>query len=148
MPKDFFLVGFLGLITIGMIILAILFVIALYIYHAIAWYTIAKKRKYKYPWLAWIPFANIAMIFELGEIHWAWIFLIIIPVLGWIAVLVLAIISMWRIFEKENYPGWFSISLVIPKVGGILYLVVIGFVAWGKGMKSEKTSSGSKKKRR
>jgi len=145
MPKDFFLGGFLGVFTIGIIILAIVFLIALYVYHSLVWYQIGKKQKYKYPWLAWIPFANISMILEMGSFNWAWIFLILIPVIGWIAVFVLAITSMWRIFEKENYPGWFSISLVIPKVGGILYLIVIGFVAWGKGMKSEKKNYKKRK---
>ena len=84
------------------------------------------------------------MILEMGGFSWAWIFLILLLVIGWIAVFILVIISMWRIFEKENYPGCFSISLAIPKVGGILYLIVIGFVAWGKGMKSEKKNSKKK----
>jgi len=148
MPKEFLLGSFLGVFTAGMIIFAILFTIAVYIYHAIAWYEIAKKQKHKKSWLAWIPFANLSLIFELGGFHWAWIFLILIPVFGWIAILVLSIISMWKIFEKENHPGWFSLSLIIPKVGGILYLVAIGIVAWGKNIRKEKVKSGSKKKRR
>ena len=145
MPKDFLLGGFLGIFTAGILILAILLVVALYVYHSWAWYKIGKKQKYKNSWLAWIPFANISMIFEMGGFHWAWIFLILIPVLGWIAILVLTIISMWKIFEKENYPGWFSIAPAIPKVGGILYLIVIGFVAWGKGMKGHSFSKARKK---
>lgn len=144
-PKDFFLGEFLGIFTIGVILLAIALFIAIYAYHALAWYEIGKKQKYKKPWLAWVPFANISMIFEMGEFHWAWIFLILIPIVGWIAILVLAIISMWRIFEKEDYPGWFSISIVIPKVGGILYLIVIGFIAWGKRMKGHSFSKARKK---
>ena len=40
------------------------------------------------------------------------------------------LISNWRIFEKRKYPGWFSLSLVIPNIGAVLYLVAIGFVAW------------------
>ena len=70
------------------------------------------------------------MILQLGGFHWAWIFLLLIPVLGWIAVFVLLVIATWRIFEKRKYPGWFSLSMVIPKAGLILYLVAIGFVAW------------------
>lgn len=107
-----------------------LFIIAIYVYFSLAWMTIAKKLKYKKPWLAWIPVANLAMMLQLGKFHWAWIFLILIPVLGWIALMVLIIISTWRIFEKRKYPGWFSLSMLIPQVGGILYLVAIGFVAW------------------
>lgn len=128
--KSFLLNGALGSLIATAIVVGIIVAIALYVYHALAWQTIAKKQKHKYPWLAWIPFANLALIFELGGFHWAWIFLAIIPVLGWIAVFVLMIIACWRIFEKRKYPGWFGLAPIIPKIGGILYLIVIGFVAW------------------
>lgn len=120
-----------ALIVVG-ILLAVILALAFYVYFALAWMNIAKKMKYKHPWLAWIPIANCAMILQLGGFHWAWIFLALIPVVGWIALWVLFIIATWRIFEKRKYPGWYSLSLIIPKVGGILYLVAIGFVAWAK----------------
>ncbi len=118
-----------GIIALGLTI-ALLILIGLYAYFALAWYTIAKKLKYKRAWLAWIPFANVAMILQLGGFHWALVFLLAIPILGWIAVFVLMIISQWRIFEKRNYPGWFSLSIIVPQVGGILYIVALAFVAW------------------
>lgn len=124
--------GMLGaLIAIG-IMVAILFLVALYVYFALAWKTIAEKLKFKKSWIAWIPFANGAMILHLGDFHWAWIFLLLIPILGWIALFVLFIIANWRIFEKRKHPGWFSLSLIIPQVGCILYLIAIGFAAWQK----------------
>jgi len=132
---DVFSTGALAaLIAIG-IFLVIVVSLAFYVYFALAWMTIAKKMKYKHPWLAWIPIANCAMILQLGGFHWAWIFLILIPVVGWLALLVMFIIATWKIFEKRKYPGWFSLSLIIPKVGGILYLIAIGFVAWAKKKK-------------
>jgi len=112
--------------------------IILYVYLGLVWSTIAKRLKHKYPWLAWIPFANVAMILQLGGFHWAWIFLILIPMLGWIALGVLGIISCWRIFEKRNYQGWLSLIPIlgfVPFVGwiaSIAFLVIIGIVAWGK----------------
>lgn len=118
-----------GLVAIGIIALIILLA-AVYIYAAWSWYTIARKLKHKTPWLAWIPFANIALMLQLGGFHWAWVFLLLIPIAGWIALYVLVIIATWRIFSRRGYPGWFSISLAIPKVGVILYLVALGFVAW------------------
>ncbi len=120
-----------ALIAVG-IILAIFFGIAVYVYFAIAWMKIAKDMKHKNPWLAWIPIANIALILQLGKFHWAWIFLLLVPVLGWLALTVLVIVATWRIFEKRKYPGWFSLSIIIPKVGLLLYLIAIGFVAWKK----------------
>lgn len=118
-----------GLFAIG-IFAALIFLAAIYIYTAWSWYAIARKLKHSTPWLAWIPLANIALMLQLGGFYWAWVFLALIPILGWIALYVLVVIATWRIFEKRHYPGWFSLSLVIPKVGPILYLVAIGFVAW------------------
>lgn len=135
---DAFTAGALGSLFIGAIIFAILLCIGIYVYTAIAWMTIGKKLKYKYPWLAWIPIANGAMVLQLGRFHWAWIFLVLIPILGWIALFVLIIIATWRIFEDRRYPGWFSLSLIVPKVGGILYLVALGFVAWKDKPKMKK----------
>lgn len=120
-----------GLFAIGMFFLSFIF-IGVYIYTSLAWMTIAKKVKHKKPWLAWIPFANISMWLQMGKFHWAWIFLLLIPVIGWIIILVLFIISSWRVFKKLKYPGWFSLSVIIPRVGGILYLIVIGIIAWTK----------------
>jgi len=124
--------SFLAGITLFGVVLMLLFVAGVYIYHAFAWSEIARKLKYKYPWLAWIPFANISLVLELGGFHWAWVFLILIPIFGWIALLVLYIISLWKIFEKRKYPGWFSLGIIIPRAGLILYLIAIGFVAWAE----------------
>src|SRR3989344_160436 len=118
-----------GLVALG-ILIATIIILGIYIYFAFAWKTIADKLRYKRSWLAWIPFANLAMILQIGKFHWAWIFLILIPILGWITLLVLLIIAQWRIFERRKYPGWFSLSTVIPQIGGVLYLIVIGLVAW------------------
>jgi len=123
--------GMLGgaLMALGIFIISLLFV-GLYVYSSFAWYTIAKKLKNKNAWVAWVPIANIGLVLQLGGFHWAWVFLILIPILGWIALGVLSIIATWRIFEKRKYPGWFSLSVIIPEVGGLLYLIAIGFVAW------------------
>lgn len=128
--SDVFVGGVLGgLIAFG-ILIAIIAIAAFYVYHALAWMTITRKLKYKDPWFAWVPFLSTAMRLQLGGFHWAWTFLYLLPVIGWIALWVLLIISHWRIFEKRKHPGWFSLSIIIPKVGGILYLVAIGLVAW------------------
>ncbi|MBR9701703.1 hypothetical protein GOV13_02165 [Candidatus Pacearchaeota archaeon] len=118
-----------GLVALGVAAISLI-ILAFYIYHAIAWMTIARKLKYKNAWFAWIPFLATAMRLQLGGFHWAWTFLWLIPIVGWIALFILMIISTWKIFAKRKYPGWFSLSQIIPKLGGILYLVIIGFVAW------------------
>lgn len=125
-----------SLVTLG--IFAVLVGIAFYVYHSWAWMVIAKKMKHKKPWLAWIPFAASAMRLQLGKFHWAWIFLVLIPIVGWIALIILLTISMWRIFENQKYSGWTSLSfpaMFVPRISGIgtiAYLIIIGFVAWKK----------------
>lgn len=125
-----------GLLAVGIVFLVIIS-IGFYVYTALAWMTIAKKVKHKKPWLAWIPFANISMWLQMGGFDWKLVFLLLIPFLGWIAILVLMIISHWRVFEKLKYPGWFSLSMIIPKVGWILYPVAIGVIAWMKKKKKK-----------
>jgi len=124
--------GAIGTLILASIAFALAFLLGLYIYFAIAWFTIAKKLKYKRSWLAWVPFASTAMVLELGKFNWALVFLYLIPVLGWIALLVLTIIAKWRIFEKRKYPGWLSLFILIPKFGFIAHAAIIGLVAWKK----------------
>ncbi len=107
-----------------------LFGVAAYIYTSYAWMIIGQKLKYDKPWLAWIPFAGTSMVLQMGGFHWALVFLFLVPILGWIALGVLYIISNWRIFEQRKYPGWYSLSVIIPQVGSVLYLIVLGFVAF------------------
>ena len=108
------------------IIFFVFFTVALYVYVAFAWMTIAKKMKCKKYWLAWIPIANFFLLPILLKKKWTWGFMFFVP----IANLVFLIIWTWEIFELRKYPGWLSLSMIVPKVGGILYLIAIGFVAW------------------
>ncbi len=120
----------------AMLALGLIVGVALYVYIALAWSTIAKKLKHDTPWLAWIPFANIALILQLGNFHWAWVFLLLIPILGWIALPVLGVISLWRIYEKRNYPGALSLIWIgsfIPFLSLFAMagnLIIFGLVAW------------------
>ncbi len=124
--------GVLVALGIFLVIGVIIFMIALYAYQALAWMTIAKRQKHKYPWLAWIPFAATAMRLQMGGFHWAWVFLWIFPP----AAIVLVTIAIWRIFKVTRYPAWFSLSypaMFIPAISGIgkiAYYIMIGFIAW------------------
>jgi len=112
-------------------LIMIVILIGFYVFQSLAWQTIGRKQNYKRPWLAWIPFANISMILQMGRFHWAWVFLAIVPTvfLGNIAsaaLIALLIIAQWRIFEKAGYKGWLAILTLVPLVG----LIVLGIVAW------------------
>ena len=129
-------IGDLSALFAGFMIFFVLLVVAVYVYLALALVTIAKKLNYPRPWLAWIPFANLSMILQLGGFHWALVFLILLPIIGWIPLGILTIISKWRIYEARNYPGWLSlVNLlgIIPYIGilaSIADLVIWGLVAW------------------
>ena len=60
--------GMMGLIIASLALLFVVIltiVIVVYVYFALAWMTIAKKLKYKKPWLAWIPLANYFLFSKL-----------------------------------------------------------------------------------
>ncbi len=118
-----------ALIGLALVLLAAI-LIGLYVYFSLAWYTIARKLGHRHAWLAWIPIVKKALVLQLGEFPWPWVFLILIPILGWIALFVLLVIAEWRIFEKRKYPGWFSLSVLVPQFGFVLYAVALGFIAW------------------
>lgn len=129
--------GASALAMIGtLLVIFIIVALAVYVYTAWAWMTIGNKLKYKKSWLAWIPIANIAMILQLGGFHWAWVFLVVVPIAGWIALAVLTIIATWHIYEKRDYPGWLSLIQIgnfipfVSWIAGIANLVILGLVAW------------------
>jgi|APSaa5957512622_1039677.scaffolds.fasta_scaffold53603_2 hypothetical protein len=114
-----------ALLALGVFI-AMIFFAGFYIYHALAWYSIAKKLKYKNPWLAWIPIANLFLIPILAKKKAVWGLMFLVP----IANIVFFIIWNWKIFKRRKQPGWFALAPIIPQIGGILYLIAIGIVAW------------------
>ena len=152
-PESFAFGEVLAGVAFVVLLMVFLIIIGLYIYHALAWQSIGRKQKYKRSWLAWIPFANVSMILQMGGFHWAWVFLFLVPILGWIALLVLITISMWRIFETAKYPGWLSLTYVlciIPWFGfisGIAYMITIGIIAWEKKSYKQVEKKATKKKK-
>lgn len=45
----------------------------------------------------------------------------------WLAVVVLMIVSMWKIFEKGGKPGW---AAIVPIYNGIVMLQMLGKPLW------------------
>lgn len=128
--REAFFGGVSGGALVVLCVFAAIVCLAAYIYFALALSTIGKKLRYKHSWLAWIPFANTAMFLQLGGFPWGWVFLYLAPIIGWIALFIMMIIASWAIFEKRNYPGWLSLLLLLSGLGGLAYMIVLGFVAW------------------
>ncbi|MFA5745316.1 MAG: hypothetical protein WCX82_00735 [archaeon] len=125
-----------GLIIAAVVvfIIALLFIIAIYIYTSWAMYVIAKKLKYKKAWLAWIPVANLFLLPILAKWKWGYGFLLLIP----IANLVFAIIWTWEIYKRRGYSGALSIVkafYVVPPLIPAVFIadmIILGIVAFEK----------------
>jgi len=118
--------GFMGaLFAIGMLF-AVALGIALYVYTALCYRALARRFGYKKDWLAWIPVANLFLTPILAKKKWAWGFIFLVP----IANIVFFILWTWKIFERARRPGWWTLLMFIPKVGWIVFLVMLGIVAF------------------
>ncbi len=116
----------------GAIVIMVIVAIALYIYLAFTWMTIARKLGYKNAWLAWIPVVQLVLLPILAKKHWTWVFILLIPIVN----IVFTIIWVWNIYEQRKYPGWLSLIYVvmaipfIDLIGWIGYMIIQGIVAW------------------
>ncbi len=120
--------------------------LAIWIYQGFAYMTIANRIKTPNGWLAFIPVANLVLFANMARMHWWPVLLLItpfvfiwIPILGWIisflailTLLVFNVIWLWKIFERAGRPGWWPLLMLIPFVGYLIYLILLGITAWGK----------------
>lgn len=121
--------GALGALFVAGIIVAILSVIGLYLYTALCYMALSRKLGYKKGrWLAWIPIINMFLIPILAKKYWAWGFILLVP----IANIVFFVLWHWKIFERVGRPGWWTLLVFLPKVGFIVFLVMLGIAAFGK----------------
>lgn len=106
--------------------------IAIYIFCALAFMSIAKKTNTPNGWLAFIPIANVYLMTQIAGVSGWWtliIFAAFIPFIGGLAVAAAMVYFLWLICEKVGKPGWWSLLIyLIP----IVNLVMLGILAWGK----------------
>ena len=130
----------------GFIVIFIIVGIAIYIYQALAFMKIAEKTNTENGWLAFIPIANLYLMSKMAKMHWWPILLIIamfIPFIGFVGMLLFVIYTFiweWKIFEAVGRPGWWVLWQIIPLLGTLIFLILLGVAAWGK---KEVTSSSN-----
>ncbi len=131
-------VGLIAMMA-GMIVITIIVSIGIWIYTSLAAAAIGRREKVDKPNLAWIPGLGPALIFrKIAKMHW-WPFLLliglIIPILNtfaMIAFLVFYYIWWWKTTEARKMPGWIVLLTLIPGLGGLWGLVLMGLLAWNK----------------
>lgn len=123
-------VGAVGALMAFSATLLVVFLVT-FVYWALATQSIAKRLKHDNPWWAWIPILNIVQITDLVKMSRWWTLIILalmVPFVGGFAVLAVLTWWWWIIAERLNYPGWYSLLLLIP----IVNLIVLGMMAWSK----------------
>ncbi len=121
----------------GILLIALVIGLAVYLYVAFALMTLAKKMKIERPWLAFIPVANLYLMSKMAKMHWWPVILTVGTLFSEIsefftfALTIFAVIWMWKIFEEFKKPGWWAILMPIPFLS-IIYWVLLGMTAWGK----------------
>lgn len=99
-----------------------LFLAVLYVYTSLALMTIATKTNTANGWLAWIPIANLFLMFNIAQKPAWWFILCLIPLVN----LVIFIIIWMAIAEARHKPNWWGIVMIVPVVG----IIVPGYLAW------------------
>ncbi len=110
-------------------------VLVFYVYSALALSTTAKKLGFDKPWLAWIPIANLYMLFKLGEQEPLLILLFFTPVANIVA-LVFSVIAYVKVAEKRGFSSAVGLGAAlggfIPCIGTVLQLFCMGYIAWAE----------------
>jgi len=111
-------VAFMG----GLLVIFCIFILVMYVYHALALQTIATKTNTENGWFAWIPIINVILMLNIAKKPVWWIILCLIPLVN----IVIFIIVWMGIAEARNKPNWWGILLIVP----VANLIVPGYLAW------------------
>ena len=121
----------------GILLIALVVGVAVYLYFSFALMTLAKKMQTERPWLAFIPVANFYLMSKMAKMHWWPVLLVFGTLFSGVneifsfALSVFVVIWMWKIFKEFKKPGWWAILIIIP-ILWIVYGVLLGMTAWGK----------------
>ena len=121
------------------LIVFLLILVGIYVYISFAYMAIAKKASAEHAGIVWIPVIGPALLSaRIAKMHWWPIFLplgVFIPFLNIICITLLVVfffIWTWKTFEAIEKPGWWVLLSLIPIVGNIIFLVLLGIAAWSK----------------
>ena len=96
--------------------------LAMYVYCALAFQTIARKTNTPNGWWAWIPILQIILTLNIAKKPIWWIILLFIPLVN----IVVSVIVLMAVAEARNKPSWWGIMFIIP----VMNLIAPGYLAW------------------
>jgi len=99
--------------------------VILYIYFSYSLQVIFQKLNLQNAWLAWIPIANLYMIYIAGDQAWWWIILAFIPLVNIVAV-IMSVVAWVNIVQKLGKSPWLLLLFLVP----ILNFFLIGYLAF------------------
>jgi hypothetical protein len=106
----------------GMMGIAFLISLAVYVYCALTLQLIATKTDTSNSWLAWIPIANLYLMCKVsGKPGW-WLLLLLVPLIN----IVFMIVIWVGIAEARKKPTWLGILMIIPGIN----FIVMGYLAF------------------
>lgn len=141
------------------LIIFFLILIILYIYISSAFSSLARKKEFSHPGVAWIPLIGPFIIMSnLAKMHWWPILLLVVSVifeiieissfflplsffmlqmispfknLLMLVFVMFAFIWMWKTFKAVNRSGWWVLFNLVPVLGNLIFLILLGVAAWG-----------------
>lgn len=138
--------GLFGLLA-GMMMFGIVLGIAWYVFQGFIYYKIYQKANVKYPWMSWIPIANMVPFFwVIKKSAWNLVWLIVpalatailrptlgttgLIIAGILNVVMLVLVIIWMVrflkaFRISPHWLWFAIGLIIPLLN---FLIIIAFI--------------------
>lgn len=116
--------GGMAAVFIGIMLVWILVVLAIYIYMAICLMKIAKKTDTGNAWFAWIPILNLILMIQTAKKPMWWIVMFFIPFVN----IIFSIMLWMAIAEAVKKPSWVGILMIVP----IANLIVPGYLAFSK----------------
>jgi len=116
--------GGMAAVFLGIILVWILFVAAIYIYMAICLMKIAKKTGTNNAWFAWIPILNLVLMIQTAKKPMWWIIMFFIPLVN----IVFSIMLWMAIAEAVKKPSWWGIMVIVP----IMNIIMPGYLAFSK----------------
>lgn len=119
-------------------IISLFLLLLVYIYTSSAFASIANRTQPNHrPGLAWLPVIGPLLIArKAAGMHWWPVLLLIllfIPFVNMLSAIALAVfftIWMWKTFSALSHPGWWSLFNIIPVLGNLIFLILLGVAAW------------------